>query len=278
MATSDGPGALSASTAERTFAQALDDYVTQTWAVAAAEVQKLIHDPLELLTRAVQPVLWLMLFGEVMARVHGVAPGNLPYLDYLAAGILAQSALFVAIFYGISAIWERDLGVLQRYLASPAPRSALVLGKAISAGVRALSQAIIVYILALMLGVGIDLNPLSMLGVAAAILIGSGLFSTLSLIIACIVKTRERFMGIGQVLTMPIFFASNAIYPLSLMPGWLRAVSHVNPLTYEVDALRSLMLVGGASDYGLWLDFGILAATTAVLIAVAARMYGRMGY
>ena len=86
MATSDGPGALSASTAERTLAQALDDYVTQTWAVAAAEVQKLIHDPLELLTRAVQPVLWLMLFGEVMARVHGVAPGNLPYLDYLAAG------------------------------------------------------------------------------------------------------------------------------------------------------------------------------------------------
>ncbi|WP_271618999.1 ABC transporter permease [Bradyrhizobium sp. CCBAU 51745] len=102
----------------------------------------------------------------------------MPYLDYLAAGILAQSALFVAIFYGISAIWERDLGVLQRYLASPAPRSALVLGKAISAGVRALSQAVIVYILSLLLGVGIALNPLNMLGVAAAIIVGSGLFST----------------------------------------------------------------------------------------------------
>jgi ABC-2 type transport system permease protein len=264
--------------AEHTLTQALDDYLTQTWAVAAAEVQKLVHDPLELFTRAVQPVLWLMLFGEVMARVRGVAPGNLPYLDYLAAGILAQSALFVAIFYGISAIWERDLGVLQRYLASPAPRSALVLGKALSAGVRALSQAVIVYILALLLGVGISLNPLNMLGVAAAIVVGSGLFSTLSLIIACIVKTRERFMGIGQVLTMPIFFASNAIYPLSLMPGWLRAVSHVNPLTYEVDTLRSLMLKGGTSDYGLALDFGILVAATAVLIAIAAKMYRRMGY
>ena len=111
-------------------------------------MQKLYHDPLELLTRAVQPVLWLMLFGEVMARVRGVAPGNIPYLDFLAAGILAQSALFVAIFYGISTIWERDLGVLQRYLVSPAPRSALVLGKALSAGVRALSQALIVYALA----------------------------------------------------------------------------------------------------------------------------------
>jgi ABC-2 type transport system permease protein len=263
---------------DRSVGQVLGNYVTQTLGVAAAEVQKLYHDPLELLTRAVQPVLWLMLFGVVMAQVRGVAPGDIPYLDFLAAGILAQSALFVAIFYGISAIWERDLGVLQRYLVSPAPRSALVLGKALSAGVRALSQALIVYVLALLLGVGIDLNPLNILGVAAVIALGSALFSMFSLIIACIVKTRERFMGIGQVLTMPIFFASNAIYPLSLMPAWLRSVSHVNPLTYEVDALRALMLTNGTSDYGLLLDFGVLLAATAVLTAIAARMYGRMGY
>jgi len=266
------------STAEASRRPALGDYATQTFAVAAAEVQKLYHDPLELLTRAVQPVLWLMLFGEVMARVRGVAPGDVPYLDFLAGGILAQSVLFVAIFYGIAAIWERDLGVLQRYLVSPAPRSALVLGKAMSAGVRALSQALIVYILALLLGVGIDLHILSIIGVAAVIVLGSALFSTLSLIIACIVRTRERFMGIGQVITMPIFFASNAIYPLSLMPRWLNIVSHINPLTYEVDALRALMLVKGTSDYGLPLDFAILLATTAVLTAIAARLYRRMGY
>ena len=278
MARLDEHAGQPVSMVDRSISRVLGDYATQTFAVAAAEVQKLYHDPFELLTRAVQPVLWLMLFGEVMARVRGVAPGNIPYLDFLAAGILAQSALFVAIFYGISTIWERDLGVLQRYLVSPAPRSALVLGKALSAGVRALSQALIVYALALALGVGIDLNPLKIVGVAAAIVLGSGLFSTLSLIIACIVKTRERFMGIGQVLTMPIFFASNAIYPLSLMPPWLSAVSHVNPLTYEVDALRSLMLVQATSDYGLPLDFGVLAAVTVVFIAIAARMYGRMGY
>ena len=219
-----------------------------------------------------------MLFGEVMAQVRGVSPGNLRYLDFLSAGILAQSVLFVAIFYGISAIWERDLGVLQRYLVSPAPRSALVLGKALSASLRALSQAVVVYLLALLLGVGIDLNPIHIVGVVAVIVLGSGLFSTLSLIIACIVKTRERFMGIGQILTMPIFFASNAIYPLSLMPTWLRAVSHINPLTYQVDALRALMLTSATSDYGLALDFGILVSATAFLIAIAARMYPRMGF
>lgn len=259
-------------------ARGLPGYLTQMLAVAAAEVQKLRHDPWELLTRAIQPVLWLMLFGEVMARVRGVAPGNVPYLDFLAAGILAQSALFVAIFYGISAIWERDLGVLQRYLVSPVPRSALALGKALSASVRGLSQALVVYLLALALGVGVNLHPISVLGVAAIVALGSGLFSTLSLIIACIVKTRERFMGIGQVITMPIFFASNAIYPISLMPEWLRVVSHVNPLTYEVDALRALMLSGGVSEFGLLPDFGILAAALAALTLVAAHMYARMGY
>lgn len=254
------------------------NYITQVFGVAAAEVQKLRHDPLELLTRAVQPVLWLLLFGEVMTRVRGVSPGNLPYLDFLSAGILAQSVLFVAIFYGISAIWERDLGVLQRYLVSPAPRSALIIGKALSASVRALSQAVVVYVLAFILGVDLKLDPLSIGGVILATAMGSALFATFSLVIACAVKTRERFMGIGQVLTMPIFFASNAIYPLSLMPDWLRAISSFNPLVYQVDALRTLMLTHGISEYGLMLDFGMLLGTIAVLTAIAARLYGRMGF
>ena len=274
----NAPAAPPASTAEEAPAAGAADYATQLFAVIAAEAQKLRHDPMELATRAVQPVLWLLLFGEVMARVRGISPGNLPYLDFLAAGILAQSVLFVAIFYGISAIWERDLGVLHRYLVSPAPRSALAMGKALSASMRGLSQACVVYVLTLALGVRIDLMPLHLLGVVVFIVLGSGLFATLSLIIACTVKTRERFMGIGQVLTMPIFFASNAIYPLDLMPDWLRAVAALNPLTYEVDALRALMLQDGTSVLGLPLDFGVLAATAAVLIAIAARMYPRMAY
>jgi ABC-2 type transport system permease protein len=151
-----------------------------------------------------------------------------------------------------------------------------VIGKAVSAAARGLSQAVIVYLLALFLTVGLNLRPLPILGVIITIAIGSALFSTLSLIIACIVKTRERFMGIGQVLTMPIFFASNAIYPLSLMPSWLRAASHLNPLTYQVDILRTLMLANGSSQYGLITDFAILLATTAVLVAIAAKMYPRM--
>ena len=126
------------------------DYATQVLAVVDAELRKLRHDPMELLSRAVQPVLWLVLFGQVMAQVRGLSAG-INYLDFLAPGILAQSVLFVAIFYGIAAIWERDLGVLHRYLVSPAPRTALVLGKAFSSGARGLSQAVVVYGLAFVL-------------------------------------------------------------------------------------------------------------------------------
>jgi ABC-2 type transport system permease protein len=112
--------------------------------------------------------------------------------------------------------------------------------------------------------------------VVLAVLLGAALFSTLSLLIAAVVKTRERFMGIGQVLTMPLFFASNAIYPLEIMPRWLQLVAHVNPLTYEVDALRAAMLVGSPSVYGLSVDFAILVGVLSLLVALGARIYPRV--
>jgi len=249
-------------------------FVGKTLVIAELELRKLRHDPTELISRAVQPALWLLVFGEVFARTHAIPTGStLPYLDFMAPGILAQSVLFIAIFYGIAVIWERDLGIVHKFLASPTPRAALVLGKAISAGIRGLSQMVIIYALALILGVSLRWNPLAMLGVAVTVILGAACFSTFSLIIACLVKTRERFMGIGQVLTMPLFFASNAIYPIDIMPNWLRVVAHVNPLTYEVDALRTLMVAEGQSAYGLGLDFAVLLATTTVLVLVGARLY-----
>ena len=248
-------------------------YFGRTLTIAGMEARKLLHDPTELLTRAVQPALWLLVFGQVFTRVRAIPTGNMRYVDFMAPGILSQSVLFIAIFYGISIIWERDLGILHKFLVSPTPRSALVLGKAVSAGLRGLTQAIIVYLLAVLLGVAMDWNPLSLLGVVLAVMLGAAFFSTFSLVIACLVKTRERFMGIGQILTMPLFFASNAIYPISIMPRWLQVISHANPLTYQVDALRALMLSGGVSAYGVGVDMGILALATALFVGVGSRLY-----
>lgn len=251
-------------------------FLMKTLAIAEMEVRKLRHDPTELVTRAVQPALWLLVFGQVFSHVRAIPTGNLSYIEFLTPGILAQSVLFVAIFNGISIIWERDLGVIHKFLVSPTPRTALVLGKSVSAGVRALSQAVIIYVLALALGVKMNWSPQALFGVLLLVILGAALFSTFSLIIACIVKTRERFMGIGQVLTMPLFFASNAIYPTEIMPDWLKWVAHMNPLTYEVDGLRALTLVGGQSALGLATDFAVLTAVLTLLVLIGGWMYPRI--
>lgn len=251
-------------------------FVDKTLVITELEVRRLRHDFTEVIARAIQPALWLLLFGEVFTKVRAIPTGDLPYLDFMAPGILAQSVLFVAIFYGIGIIWERDLGIVHKFLVSPTPRGALVLGKALSAGVRSLSQAVIIYVLALLLGVQVNWSPLALLGVVATVVLGAAMFSTVSLIIASLVKTRERFMGMGQVLTMPLFFASNAIYPISMMPAWLQIISHLNPLTYEVDALRTLMLAHGTSSFGLALDFGFLLIATVIAVVIGAWVYPRV--
>lgn len=251
-------------------------YLEDGWTVAQGELRKVAHDPTELLTRAIQPVLWLVVFGQVLAQSRAIPTGDLSYMDFLAPGILAQSALFSAIFFGIAVIWERDLGVLHKYLVSPASRASLVSGKALAGGLRALVQAVVVYLASALIGVHLRLELPALVGVAVVTVTGAAGFATFSLIIACLVRTRERFMGIGQILTMPLFFASSAIYPIALMPAWLQVVAHLNPLTYQVDALRGLMVEGGVTIFPLWLDFAVLAGTLAGLLAIAARLYPRL--
>ena len=240
-------------------------------------MRKLRHDPYELFTRMIQPAIWLLIFGQALAKARAI-PTNVPYLDFMAPGILAQSILFIAIFYGIALIWERDMGILQKILVSPAPRVCLVLGRAISAGIRSLSQVCAIYVLALLLGIDLRWDPLSLLVVLATALTGAAVFSTFSLIVAAIVKTRERFMGIGQVLTMPLFFASNALYPIEIMPGWIRTLSILNPLTYQVDALRSCMIVGETSHFGLGVDFLVSFLYFFVFVTIATRIYPKILY
>ncbi|MEU1002943.1 ABC transporter permease [Streptomyces tibetensis] len=242
-------------------------------AMCAVELQKLRHDRTELYTRAVQPALWLLIFGQTFTRIKAIPTGGIPYVDYLAPGIIAQSAMFIAIFYGIQIIWERDAGVLNKLLVTPTPRSALITGKAFAAGVKSLVQAVVVLLIAALLGVALTWNPIELLAVAAIVVLGSAFFSCLSMTIAGIVLSRDRLMGIGQAITMPLFFGSNALYPVSVMPGWLQAVSKANPLSYEVDALRGLLL---GTPHHLASDFAVLCLAAALGVTAASALLGRL--
>jgi len=244
--------------------------VTLCW----VELCKVRHDRSELYTRAIQPALWLLIYGEVFTRIHAIpTPQGVPYLAYLAPGIIGQSALFVAIFYGIQIIWERDAGVLTKLMVTPTPRSALITGKAFAAGLRSVIQAAVVVVLSAILGVSLTNNPLKLIATAVIVVLGSAFFSCLSMTIAGLALRRDRLMGIGQAITMPLFFSSSALYPVKVMPGWLQAVTKINPLSYEVDALRGL-LIGTPANMAL--DVGVLVAVTIAGISAAAALLPRL--
>jgi ABC-2 type transport system permease protein len=244
--------------------------ITLCW----VELRKIRHDRTELYTRAIQPALWLLIFGETFTRIHAIpTPAGVSYLAFLAPGILAQSALFVAIFYGIQIIWERDAGVLTKLMVTPTPRAALITGKAFAAGVRSIVQGVVIVVLSAILGVELTHNPLKLLAAAAIVVLGSAFFSCLSMSIAGLALSRDRLMGIGQAITMPLFFSSNALYPEALMPGWLQAISKVNPLSYEVSALRGL-LIGIPAN--LALDSAVLIGATVAGVTAAALLLPRL--
>ena len=188
-----------------------------------AELRKLRHDHVDIVTRSVQPLLWLFIFGTALRRNRALAGGFHDYRAYLAPGVMAQAALFVAIFFGLAVIWERDVGQLQRLLATPLPRLAIVLGKATGAGdprAHAGDRA-----------AGRDrdrghLDPLERARASPArsscSLLGTG---GLRLPVDDPRRARAHaraLHGHRPAVMMPLFFASSALYPLSIMPAWLR--------------------------------------------------------
>jgi ABC-2 type transport system permease protein len=242
--------------------------------IAEMEARKIRHDTTELWTRLVQPALWLLIFGETFNAIRAMPTGSFSYIQFITPGILAQSVLFIAIFYGITVVWERDVGIITKLLSTPSSHASIVLGKSLAASIRGVFQAMMIFVLALILGVHIRLDPIDIAGVFAVTILFAMCFSSLSMLIASFMKTRDRMMGIGQAITMPLFFASNAIYPISVMPVWLQYISKGNPLSYVVEAIRSMLLSG---SYGnLPIDILVLIISTVVFVSLASVTIKRL--
>jgi ABC-2 type transport system permease protein len=248
--------------------------VTSVFNITEFELRKLFHEPSQIFMRIIQPVLWLVVFGQVIARTRILPDTGYSYMAYLTPGVMAQSVVFMAIFYGVTLVWERERGMLHKLLSTPAPRYSIVIGKAFSAGVRSIFQVILVFILAAILRIDLNLTPWTVLGVLGIIVLTGMCFASFSICLASIFKTRDRMMGIGQGITMPLFFASSAIYPIELMPGWLQVISHINPLTYVIDALRALLVTGNYSEIGV--DMAVVAGFVIVLVGLATWVFNRI--
>ena len=195
---------------------ALDDSIREMFAMIELEIRRLRHDHTEIYTRAVQPILWLGVFGTIMGRVNAIPTGGLPYIDYITPGVLLESTIFVSVFYGLTIVWERETGILKRLLVAPTSIYATVIGRSVASGVRAVVQALI----------------------------------------------------------MPLFFASNALYLIDMMPSALQLFAVLNPLTYAVDAIRGLMISGELGN--ILVDMLAILVFDMVVFALASLSFRKI--
>ncbi|MEM2274966.1 MAG: ABC transporter permease [Thermofilum sp.] len=236
------------------------------------ELRRLRHDPTEVFTRAVQPILWIGVFGTAMNRIRAIPTGSVDYLTYITPGVLMQSTSFIAMAYGIMLVWERESGILKKVLTLPLSHFTITLGRSFAGAARALTQLFVILMVALPLGVKIILAPEALLLAMVAVFVGAAGLTALSILLAAFMKTRERFMGIIQAVTMPLFFASNAIYPVEIMPLPIRLISLGNPLTYVIQALRDALVYGAYFDslYNICI-VALFSAGMITLASVALR-------
>lgn len=204
------------------------------------EIKRYLRDRARIISSFVQPLLWLLIFGSGI-RFSGTTIGNLTYQQYIFPGIIGQTLLFTSMFMGISVIWDREFGFLKEILVAPISRFSVFLGKMLGDSTDAVIQGIIVFALGVFLG--IPLNPLTFLeALPVMILMTFGLVG-IGLTVASFIDSLESFGVIQSFINLPLFFLSGALFPIrGDVPNWLQIASSFNPLTYGIDALRTIIL------------------------------------
>ena len=242
------------------------------------EVKRYLRDRTRVVSSFVQPLLWLVVFGAGFGMRFIIPGGN--YMQYLFPGIIGQTLLFTSMFMGISVIWDREFGFMKEILVSPISRFTLFIGKMVGDSTDALIQGIIVFGLGLLLGISVD--PVAFLiSLPIMLLITFGLVS-IGLIIASFMGSLESFGAIQTFINLPLFFLSGALFPINGplaqgVPGWLQTASAFNPLTYGVDALRSVLLGSSYASYQpLWVNIGVICVFDVAIIAVGTWAFSRM--
>ena len=238
------------------------------WALTNRDLVKWYKNPIQLFISLIQPVVWLGLFGKafnfpVATGVLGSAGG---YFSYLGAGMLAFIILFTAAFAGMSVVWDRRFGFMNKALSTPVGRGAIVLSKVMQSVIRSLIQAAIV--LGIAVALGMDTANFSVLTVAGSFVIlflmSFGL-SSLFVMLALRSADWQTQMAVINLLNLPLLFASNAMLPVATMPGWLQSVVKLNPVSYAIDGVRQMLLGSTSTLAPLWADFGVLALFAGML-------------
>jgi len=241
------------------------------------EVKKFIQQKARILMIVVQPLIWLVLMGNSMsgltknpAAAEMLGTGD--YLDFMTPGIIIMTALFGGVFGGTTIVWDRRTGFLNKMLSAPIYRAAIPLGKMSSIGLQTMFQALIIVIIATALGV----RFVTGVGGALFLLLIAAIFGvimgSISLSLASRIRSMESLMAISNFLTMPLMFTSNAMFPTSAMPSWLKAIAQVNPVSYAVHAMRTVSTQGWVWKE-IWPALTALILIMILIVALAIRMF-----
>ncbi|WP_322822397.1 ABC transporter permease [Chloroflexus sp.] len=244
-----------------------------TYVIWTRHMRKFVQQTEELFGLALQSVLWVVLFGVGMRGMIGAVGGN-DYMSFILPGIIALSALGGAVGGGMVLLDERLRGIVKEYLAAPIPRLSILLGSAASTATKALFQAALMLVVGLLMGARLSVNPIGWLGALALLAVFAIGFSGLALGVAAISRSIAGYHGMIFLFNLPLLFASNALYPLDVLPGWMRVIVLINPATYFIDAVRALAF-GTAATLPLWLSGLILIGFAAVSMMFALTLFQR---
>jgi ABC-type polysaccharide/polyol phosphate export systems, permease component len=219
----------------------------------------------------ITPVLWLVIFGSGLRFSLNIPGFN--YQQFLLPGIIAQTLLFTAMFLGISVIWDRQFGFMKEILVAPVGRVSIFAGKMLGVGTSAMIQGLIVIALGFIIGIPLSLYAVG-LAIPLMLIITVGLVC-IGLIIASLMTSLESFGTIVTFVNMPMFFLSGALFPVTNLPSWVQWIFYINPLTYSVDALRSVMIPGWNSISPLQYDILIICVFDAVVITIGTYLFSK---
>ena len=237
------------------------------------QIKRFFRVKARLVSSLLMPFLFLAFLGLPMSFIPGMEIRGMNYLDFLAPGIVGMTLLFAGTMSGASVIWDKEFGFLKEVLVAPVNRFSIILGRSLGSMTIAIVQAFIIIAIAAAMGVKISGLSGFLLSILFMVLT-CATFTGLGLIIATKLADTEGFMSIMNLVILPIFFLSGAFFPVEGMPGGIRQVMYINPLTYGVDGLRGT-LVGGAA-FPLWLDFAILLVLSIILAGLGAYFFSKM--
>ncbi|MDB4976178.1 MAG: daunorubicin resistance transporter, inner rane subunit [Myxococcaceae bacterium] len=240
------------------------------WALCYRELLRFVRERSALYATLARPTLWLLVLGSGMQNAFRERTG-VPYAAYLLPGVVTMTILFAGLFSGVSTVWDREFGFLKEVLVAPVSRLEIVLGKLLAGTLVTTAQALITLLFAPLVGVTLRLDQL--LSTLLVVLLASAGVVALALNIAARMRSFEGFSNFANLLALPLFFTSGSMYPVADAPAWLWPLVHGNPMTYAVDALRTVALGSGNFSFGR--DLLVVSAFTVVMTALAALSFKR---